>query len=480
MDIAISVQNISKSFRMYNTPAEKLKELVHPFKKKYHREFPALKDISFSVQRGESIGLVGRNGAGKSTLLQVICGILQPSTGTILVDGTISALLELGAGFNKAFTGRENIYISGSLRGFTKKEIDERFQRIVDFADIGDFIEQPVKTYSSGMFVRLAFANAIHIDPDILIVDEALAVGDQLFQRKCYSFLEKFREQGKTLIFVTHSIMTINQLCSRALLIDGGQLILDGPAKLVTTQYERLLFSNPAHTRKIRDEIVEMNRMPQMSKMSGPSIKPNYPVTQENKKEATQAIIKPGKPTDTKGGRKVGAEVVSVPKEGPRAEFIPDFTPKSTLEYKNYNVEISDIFISTPDGRKVNSLVINGDYMFSYLVRFNMKAERVSFGMSLKNEKGLILGAGASYEINKPIEIIRQGEEYRVRWKFSCYLLPGTYFMDIGVSAMLNNNRTYLNRIIDAAALKVQPINSHGYYGLVTFNQCPVIEKVTN
>ncbi len=183
-DIVISVKDLSKSFRMYNTPAERLKELLHPFKKKYHKEFRALKDISFSVQRGESLGLVGRNGAGKSTLLQVICGILQPTTGTIQVNGEISALLELGAGFNKEFTGRDNIYISGSLRGFTKEQIDERFQKIVDFADIGEFIEQPVKTYSSGMFVRLAFANAIHIDPDILIVDEALAVGDQLFPKE--------------------------------------------------------------------------------------------------------------------------------------------------------------------------------------------------------------------------------------------------------------------------------------------------------
>lgn len=458
MEDAISVKNISKSFRMYNTPAEKFKELVHPFKKKYHREFRALKDISFSVQRGESIGLVGRNGAGKSTLLQVICGILQPSTGTILVDGTISALLELGAGFNKEFTGRDNIYINGSLRGFTKEQIDERFQRIIDFADIGDFIEQPVKTYSSGMFVRLAFANAIHIDPEILIVDEALAVGDQLFQRKCYSFLEKFREQGKTLIFVSHSTMNINQLCSRALLIDGGELILNGPAKLVTSQYERLLFSNPAHTRKIRDEIVELN--------AKPDLKQKFMKSMASKR------------TDAKGGQKGGAEAVSVPEEGPRAEFIPDFIPKSTIEYKSYDVEISDISISTPDGRKVNSLIINGEYMFSYSVRFNIESERVSFGMSLKTEKGLILGAGASYEIDRPVDIVRQGEEYKVKWKFTCYLLPGTYFMDIGVSAMLNNNRIYLNRIIDAAALKVQNINSQGYYGLVTFNHRPVIEKV--
>ncbi len=216
--------------------------------------------------------------------------------------------------------------------------------------------------------------------------------GTNSFQRKCYSFLEKFREQGKTLIFVSHSTMNINQLCSRALLVDGGQLILEGSAKLVTTQYERLLFSNPAHTRKIRDEIVELNAKPDL------------------KQKFMQSMA--NKPTATKSGQKEGAEVVSVPGEGPRAEFIPDFTPKSTIEYKSYDVEISDIFISTPDGRKVNSLVINAEYIFSYKVKFNMDAERVSFGMSLKTEKGLILGAGASYEIDKPVDIIRQSEEY--------------------------------------------------------------------
>jgi lipopolysaccharide transport system ATP-binding protein len=310
------------------------------------------------------------------------------------------------------------------------------------------------------MFVRLAFANAIHVDPDILIVDEALAVGDQLFQRKCYSFLEKFREQGKTLIFVSHSTLNINQLCNRALLIDGGEVLLDGTARLVTTQYERLLFSNPAFTQKIRNEIIQIN--------ASPEIKKKYQKDIDLSVAVQDGGMLGGGSTETEGSEYV------------QADFIKGLVPESTIEYKSYDVEIIDIAISTLDGRKVNRLVMNEKYIFSYKVKFNMAAAKVSFGMSLKTDKGLILGAGASYEIDKPIELVRLGEEYEVKWKFTCFLLPGTYFMDIGVSSMLKNNRVYLNRIVDASVFKVQATNSRGYYGFVTFNHHPTIEKVTN
>lgn len=458
--VAISLSSVSKSFKMYNSPAEKFKELVHPFKKQFHKEFKALKNISFVVNEGESLGLIGRNGAGKSTLLQIICRILEPTEGAVHVNGRISALLELGAGFNRQFTGRENIYMNGVVRGFTKEQIDERFQAIVDFADIGDFIDQPVKIYSSGMFVRLAFADAIHVDPDILIIDEALAVGDQLFQRKCYSRLERFMEDGKTLIFVSHNSLTVNQLCSRALLIDAGDLILDGPAKLVTAHYERLLFSNPLNTLKIRNEIIEMNKDPLLKGKLQPSV--DY---EEGSQVESKSIV------DEKQGVKTSSEEL-------RAEFISGFVPKSTIEYKNYDVEISDISISTPDGRVVNHLLINGKYIFSYKVKFNIDAEKVSFGMTFKTEKGLILSAGASYQMDKPVALVKEGEQFKVDWHFDCYLLPGNYFMDIGVSSLLNDNRTYLNRIVDAIVFKVLPMNSAGYYGHVTFNHYPVIQKI--
>jgi lipopolysaccharide transport system ATP-binding protein len=223
---------------MYSSPAEKFKELIHPFKRKYHHEFSALKDISFDVKRGECIGIIGRNGSGKSTLLQIICGILQPTGGEIKVNGKISALLELGAGFNPSFTGRENIYINGSLAGFSSEEMDRRFHLIADFADIGKFIDQPVKTYSSGMYVRLAFACSVNVDPDILIVDEALSVGDIFFQQKCHARMEQLLTTGTTIILVSHDMRAIGKYSTKVLLLDKGNCLYWGqPTEAVLRYY---------------------------------------------------------------------------------------------------------------------------------------------------------------------------------------------------------------------------------------------------
>ena len=205
-DIAISVRNLTKSYRLFGHPGDRIKQFFSLGLKQYHREFTALKDVSFDIKKGETVGIIGRNGSGKSTLLQLICGILKPTTGTVQVNGRVSALLELGAGFNPEFTGRENVYFQGALMGFTEAQMDERFDEIAAFADIGEFIDQPVRTYSSGMFVRLAFAVAIHVDPDILVVDEALAVGDMAFQRKCFAQIDRLRAAGCTIALVTHDM----------------------------------------------------------------------------------------------------------------------------------------------------------------------------------------------------------------------------------------------------------------------------------
>lgn len=225
---AISVKNLSKSYRMYNAPAERLKELLHPFGRKYHRDFWALKDVSFDIKKGESVGIIGRNGSGKSTLLQVLCGILRPTSGEVVVNGRISALLELGAGFNPQFTGRENVFLNGSINGISREEMEARFDEIASFADIGEFIDQPVRTYSSGMYVRLAFAVAINVNPDILIVDEALAVGDIAFQIKCMERISYMKEKGVTLLFVTHDVSAIKKVCTRACWVHMGRLMQFG------------------------------------------------------------------------------------------------------------------------------------------------------------------------------------------------------------------------------------------------------------
>jgi homopolymeric O-antigen transport system ATP-binding protein len=236
-DIAISVRNLSKKYRLYDSPQHRLKEALHPFRKRYHRDFWALRDVSFEVKRGETFGIMGVNGSGKSTLLQVVCGVLQPSEGEVQVNGRISALLELGSGFNPEFTGRQNVYMNGALMGFTKEEMDDRFEAIAGFADIGDFVDQPVKTYSSGMYVRLAFAAAINVNPDILVVDEALSVGDMFFQAKCMTRMRKMIDSGVTLLFVSHDALSVKSLCENAILLQRGIMIACDRAEKVTEQY---------------------------------------------------------------------------------------------------------------------------------------------------------------------------------------------------------------------------------------------------
>jgi ABC-type polysaccharide/polyol phosphate transport system ATPase subunit len=239
-DTAITLRRVKKKFCLYKRNVYRVIEALFPVKRQYHTPFMALNGVDLQVRRGETVGIIGRNGSGKSTLLQVICGILQPTEGEVAVAGRISALLELGAGFNPEFNGRDNIYLSTSIMGLSKQETDQRFQRIVDFADIGEFIDQPVKMYSSGMFVRLAFATAISIDPDILIVDEALAVGDIFFQQKCMNNMKQMMAT-KTIVLVSHDMQAVSSLCDRVIVMEKGEKIFDGATAEGIALYTRLV-----------------------------------------------------------------------------------------------------------------------------------------------------------------------------------------------------------------------------------------------
>lgn len=245
-EVAISVRNLTKTYRLFNHPGDRIKQFFSFGMKQYHRGFTALNDLSFDIRKGETVGIIGRNGSGKSTLLQLICGILKPTSGVVQVNGRISALLELGAGFNPEFTGRENVYFQGALMGLSEAQMRGRFDGIAAFADIGEFIDQPVRTYSSGMFVRLAFAVAVHVDPDILVVDEALAVGDALFQKRCYKRLQQMQAGGLTLILVSHDHEVVRNITQRALLLDHGVALSWGDTKEVTYRYRKMLFESEA------------------------------------------------------------------------------------------------------------------------------------------------------------------------------------------------------------------------------------------
>lgn len=246
----ISLRNLSKKYPIYAKPSDKLKELLSLRRRIYHEEFWALRDVSLDIAAGSAVGIIGQNGSGKSTLLQLVAGILQPNGGVMRVDGRVSALLELGAGFNPEFTGRENVFMSGAILGLTRRQMAERFAAIADFAEIGSFIEQPVKTYSSGMFMRLAFSVAIHVDPDILLVDEALAVGDLIFQHRCLHKIHQLRRQGKTILFVTHDMGAVAKFCDRAVLMDRGRVLEDGTPELAVQKYYALVYERERQYKK--------------------------------------------------------------------------------------------------------------------------------------------------------------------------------------------------------------------------------------
>jgi len=237
---AVRVRDVTKTYRLYNSPRDRLKEAFLPGNRVYHRPFDALDSVSLEIPRASTIGIIGRNGSGKSTLLQCICGIIPPSSGEIEVNGRIAALLELGAGFNPEFSGRDNLYINAAILGLSAEQVEQRLDKILSFADIGDYIDQPVRSYSSGMYVRLAFAIAIHVDPEILIVDEALAVGDVHFQAKCYERLHQFRDQGVTVIFVTHDLNMVTRYCDHTYLLNHGKLVHQGNPRQVVAAYRKL------------------------------------------------------------------------------------------------------------------------------------------------------------------------------------------------------------------------------------------------
>lgn len=248
-NIAITANCVTKSYRLYKRNSDRIKETFHPFRKQYHKPFIALNDVSFSIKKGESVGIIGKNGSGKSTLLQILCGVLQPTSGYVNVTGRISALLELGAGFNPEFTGRENVYLSATIMGLSREYVDNSIDRIFAFADIGEYVDQPVKLYSSGMYVRLAFATAISVEPEILIVDEALAVGDIFFQQKCVAHMKEMQKNA-TIVFVTHDMHSVTNLCERVILLDGGRIVFDGEPIDGVAKYTKLV-----HNERFQEKI---------------------------------------------------------------------------------------------------------------------------------------------------------------------------------------------------------------------------------
>jgi lipopolysaccharide transport system ATP-binding protein len=431
---SIRVADVSKVYRTYAKPADRLLEAVLPGASR-HTAFPALQDISFDIRPGETMGIVGRNGSGKSTLLQIICGTLQPSSGTIETRGRIAALLELGAGFNADFTGRENVHLNAAILGMSREEVADRFDAIAEFAGLGDFIDQPVKTYSSGMFVRLAFATAINTDPDILVVDEALAVGDEAFQRKCFARIEQIQASGATVLFVSHAPGSVIQLCSRAILLDGGEMLAMGSPKHVVGQYQRLLNSDAASAHLVRERI-----------------------------RGGVEVATPGAE-----GLKRGAQPAPVGrKDSPAASFNAGLVSQSVVEYEPKGAAISDMAITTPDGSPVNQLVLGDRYEIRYTVAFTEAAQEVGFGMLVKETGGVeIAGATTSRSRSRRLPRVSAGQSVSVRFPFRCDLVPGTYFVNGGVTREEAGEMSYMHRVLDGLVFKVGLVDEPLPTGLV-------------
>ena len=433
--VVIRVRNLNKCYQIYETPRDRLKQFVFPRiqrfvrweEKRYYSEFYALKNISFDLLKGETVGIVGVNGSGKSTLLQIICGTLSLTEGTVGVRGRIAALLELGSGFNPDFTGRENIYMNASILGLNKQEIDECFDDIVEFADIGQFIEQPTRMYSSGMVVRLAFAIAINVDPQILIVDEALAVGDAAFQRKCFVRIHEIQETGATILFVSHDSNAVIELCSRAIFLDRGELIYMGKPKKVVTLYQKVLFASSDKVDVVRKSIFR-----------------------EVCQECSAEIL------DAKATQSVeGNQLADKTKDEPVATFNAQLIPKSTIWYEPNGAIVENPRILTPDGRQVNMLVRNEEYIYSYTVKFLEDSFRVRFGMLIKTLRGVELGGYGKQVEDDRMEHVALGSVAHVRLRFQCALLPGVYFMNVGVMGCTSQGDTYLHRGIDVVMFEV-------------------------
>ncbi|WP_424253682.1 ABC transporter ATP-binding protein [Desulfoprunum sp.] len=436
-DAVIKVENLCKCYQIYEKPRDRLYQMLMRGHRQYYREFWALRDVSFEIQKGETVGIIGRNGSGKSTLLQMVCGTLNPTSGSIRTSGRIAALLELGSGFNPEFTGRENVYTNGAVLGLSENEIDSCFDDIAEFADIGEFIERPVKTYSSGMMVRLAFAVQATIEPDILIVDEALAVGDEKFQRKCFARLEALKNNGTSILFVSHSGPQIVELCDRAILLEQGRRLMCAKPMQVVRAYQKLIYAPREEQIRLAQEYQAMDQRQVAGEESG---------------------------------AKISAKKDSVP-DSPSAvlaqdHFDPGLVPETTTVYPIQGAEIQAIEILDTEGRAVNVLQLGGEYQFVVTGRFLADIQRVYFGIHIRSISGAVITGQRYPEIGKYIEHIDKSNNFRIKFHFRMIVLPGVYFVGGGIWSAGEKEQTCCHRILDALMFRLKPepkIHSFGY-----------------
>lgn len=417
----ISVQHLSKMYKLYDKPSDRLKESLGLSRKKKYREHYALHDVNFNIHEGECVGIIGVNGSGKSTILKIITGVLAPTTGEVKVNGRISALLELGAGFNMEYSGLENVYLNGTMIGFSEEEIDAKLDDILAFADIGDYIHQPVKTYSSGMFVRLAFAVAINIDPEILIVDEALSVGDVFFQAKCYHKFEEFKKQGKTILFVTHDLSSVSKYCDRVILLNKGVKLDEGSPKEMVDLYKQLLVGQE-------------------------------PVKQ--KTDGDEGLAK--------------AAVASISHE----HFQPN---PNTLEYGDKQAEIVDFAIKDDKGMFTNTIEKGSAFQILMKVRFNEQIQEPIMAYTFKNIRGTELtGTNTLFE-KAEVPEPAPGGCCTVTFTQKMDLQGGEYLLSFGCTGYKDGEFKVFHRLYDACNITV--ISAKNTVGFFDMNSTVTVQE---
>jgi len=453
-DIAIKVENLTKIYKLYDKHIDRMKESLHIMKKKYHKDFFALKNISFQINKGESVAIVGKNGSGKSTLLKIITGVLTQSSGNVHINGKISALLELGTGFNPEYTGIQNIYLNATMMGYSKDEIDSKVPFITEFADIGDFINQPVKTYSSGMFVRLAFAVAINVDPDILIIDEALAVGDDLFQRKCYAKIEEFRKKNKTIVFVTHSSSTVIELCSRAIFLDAGEQLLVDKSQNVINLYQKLLYAKPESREKIREQIKNYYQSIETNENSNIDIQYSVQSIKTFEDSSENLIIQ-------------------------NDYFEESLLPKNTITYDFSGARLFDYELLNMEGKRVNVIQFGNKYIWKYRAEFFEDSTNVRFGMMIKTSKGLELCGAATHLSSKGLNTVNKGEVFEIEYSFVPKFVEGIYFLNCGILGLNKQGEEFfLHRYVEVWNFKIQERHDSLLSGIVDMDLKSKVSKV--
>ncbi len=451
---AIKVDNVTKVYKLFERPIDRLKESLRPGHKEYHRKFYALNNISFDVEEGQFVGIIGTNGSGKSTMLKIITGVLTPTTGTVTVNGRVSALLELGAGFNMEYTGIENIYMNGTMMGYSRQEMDKKLPEILDFADIGDFVYQPVKTYSSGMFVRLAFALAINVDPEILIVDEALAVGDVFFQAKCYKKINEIREGGTTVILVTHDMGTVIKYCDKVIVLNRGHFVAEGePGKMVDL-YKKILAGQ-------FDER-ELEGIGQKADFADQLLR-------ESEKEKTQKQPENSGKAEADGKAAAGEDsapgISQTEQDGPWMERLS--INKEQLQYGDGSARIVDLGIFDHKGELTNLLFKGKEFTIRMKVRFTRQIKDPIFAFTIKDSKGTEITGTNSMIEGCDTGTVQAGQTVTASFRQRMDLQGKDYLLSLGCTGFEHGEFVVYDRLYDVVNLTViSDKNTVGYFDM--------------